>query len=106
MGMDIDPGGVARNPFVAGVVGSLVGLKFAPGATVGERITNVLAGAVCAGYVAPGVTEWLHITSHTVHALVAFGIGLFGLSLAAAIWQGVRDVKLGEVITGWISRKG
>lgn len=104
--MDIDPSGLARNSFAAGALGSLVGLKFAPGASLGERITNVVAGGLCAGYAAPAVAEWLHITSSHVQSGLAFGVGLFGLSLAAAVWQGIRDLKLGEVITGWISRKG
>lgn len=104
--MEIDPTGLARNPFAAGAIGSLVGLKFAPGATVVERVTNVVAGAVCAGYVAPGLLEWLHVTSPNLQSFTAFTVGLFGLSLAAAVQQGIRDLKLGEVITGWISRKG
>ena len=35
--MDLDPTGIARNPFAAGALGSLVGLKFAPGASLRPR---------------------------------------------------------------------
>lgn len=104
--MDLDPSGLTRNPFAAGALGSLVGLKFAPGVSLLERITNVGAGAACAGYAAPALAEWMHVTSPHVHSGLAFAVGLFGLSLAAAVQQGIRDLKLGEVITGWISRKG
>jgi hypothetical protein len=103
--MDIDPGGLVRNPFAAGALGALVGLKFTPGATWPERVANVVAGGLCAGYGAPALSDWLHVTSPHLASGLAFGVGLFGLSLAAAVWQGIRDVKVGEVITGWISRK-
>ena len=106
MTMDIDPSGLARNPFAAGALGSLVGLKFAPGANLLERITNVAAGAACAGYAAPAAAEWFHVTSPHLHSGLAFAVGLFGLSLAAALQQGIRDVKVGELISGWLGRKG
>lgn len=105
--MDID--GIeraVRNPFAAGALGSLVALRFAPGATWLERAGNVAAGSVAAGFAGPALVEWLQIGSAGMASGVSFGVGMFGLSLAAAVMDGIRQVRLGEVITGWISRKG
>lgn len=104
--MELDLDKVGRNPFMAGALGALATLRFAPGASWWERATNVLAGSVCAGYCAPALAEWWSIASPCMHSALAFGVGMFGLSLAAAITQGIRDTRVGEIISGWISRKG
>lgn len=101
---DVDK--LARSPFAAGVAGSLVALRFAPGASWGERALNVLAGSITAAYVSPALAEWLRITSPGLQSGLAFLLGLFGLSLAAAGLQAIRETPLGQVLTGWISRKG
>jgi len=41
-----------------------------------------------------------------MQSALAFAIGMFGMSAAAAVMQGLRDIKLGEIMTGWISRGG
>lgn len=97
---------VARNPFMAGALGSLVALRFAPGVSWWERAGNVAAGSVAAGFAGPALVEWLQISSAGMSSGVSFGVGMFGLSLAAAVMDGIRQVRLGEVITGWISRRG
>lgn len=103
--MDFDPSKVISSPFAIGVIGAAVGLKFVPGLSLTEKITNVMSGAACSGFVAPAVGELLHFTSGTMLGFMAFLIGLFGMSLAAATIQGVRDLKLSEIISGWISRR-
>lgn len=104
--MDVDMDKVVRNPFFAGALGSLAALKFAPGATWIERAGNVAAGSASAGFAGPALVDWLSIGSASMQSGVSFGVGMFGLSLAAAIVDGIRQVRLGEIITGWISRRG
>lgn len=104
--MDVDLEKITRSPFLPGALGAVVALRFAPGITWGERAFNVAAGAACAGYVSPAITDWLHITSAGMQSGVSFGVGMFGLSLAAAALQAIRELKLGEIISGWISRRG
>lgn len=103
--MDIDPERIAQSPFVVGAVGGLVALRFAPGLSWVERIGNVCAGAVCAGFLSPAAAEWLRVTASGSQSALAFVIGLFGLSLCAAIMQGLRELKVGAIITDLISRK-
>lgn len=104
MGVDLD--GITRDPFAVGALGSVVGLKFAPGATWAERCINVVAGALCAGYCSPALVEYLHVASKGMQSFMSFAVGLFGLSLAAAIVQGIQNTKFGDIFTGWLSRGG
>jgi hypothetical protein len=50
--MDIDPQKIAAHPLAAGVLGSIVGLRLAPGLSWLERLTNVITGSLCAGFAA------------------------------------------------------
>lgn len=104
--MDIDPHKVIASPFAAGILGALAGLKFAPGISWLERVTNVVTGSACAGFAAPAAGEMFRLTSPSMLGFLAFAVGMFGMSIAAAVMQGLRDLKLAEIIAGWISRKG
>ena len=102
--MDIDPQKIVAHPLFAGISGALIGLRFAPGLSWLERVTNVAAGSVSAAYVAPAAGEVFRLTSPSMMGFLSFFIGMFGMSIAAAVMQGVRDTKVGDIITGWLSR--
>lgn len=104
--MDIDPNKLIATPLVAGLVGACVGLKFAPGVNWSERTINVLTGSACAGFVAPAAGELFKLTTPSMLSCLSFFLGMFGMSLAAAIMVGLRDVKVGEIIQSWFSRGG
>lgn len=96
---------LARGPYAAGIVGSLVSLAFVPGATWGERVFNVAAGSAAAIYVAPGLAEWAHVQSVGMQSLLSFMVGLFGLNLAHAAVRAIRETPFGQVIAGWLTRR-
>lgn len=102
---DLDPQKIISNPLAAGVAGALVGLRFAPGLSWLERITNVSTGAACASFVAPAAGELFRLSSASMMSGLAFAVGMFGMSLGAAIIQGLRDLKVGDIITSWISKR-
>lgn len=104
--MDIDLNKLLHSPLAAGVAGSVIGIRFAPGLTWVERVFNVMAGSLTAAYATPGIATWFDVSKPEVLSAMAFALGLFGLSLAAAAMQGVRDLKVAEIISGWISRRG
>ena len=107
MSLDIDPSAAAKHPWLAGLAGSVIALRFAPGAGWLERVGNVVAGTACAAYLAPWGAEWFGATSPSSLAALSFGIGMFGLSVAAAVMQAIREVKWADLITGWLpGRKG
>jgi hypothetical protein len=103
--MAIDtPERILGSPFLAGLVGALLSLKWTPGLSMKEKVFNVLTGLAFAVFVAPAAIEWFGITSPRITSVAAFGLGLFGLSLAAQCVEGIREVKLGELISGWLRR--
>jgi hypothetical protein len=104
--MDIDFNKLLHSPLAAGVAGSVIGLRFAPGLNWIERAANVMAGSLTAAYATPGIASFFDVTKPEMLSAMAFALGLFGLSLAAAAMQGVRELKVAEIISGWISRKG
>lgn len=101
----INPLDYAGHPLVAGIFGAIVGLKFVPGLTWLERVTNLGAGGVIAYYVAPALANWWGLSEHMV-GFMSFILGMFGLSVAAAIFQGIRTLNLAEVITEWLKPRG
>lgn len=104
--MDFDPDRIARSPFTVGALGSLVtALKFTPGATWVERIINVVAGSLIAGFTTPPLVEWLRMTSAGYVNGAAFVVGLLGMSLAAALMDWLKSGKLGEAISSWTTRR-
>lgn len=104
--MDIDPQKIVTHPLTAGIGGALVGLRFAPGLTWPERALNVAAGGACAGWVAPAVGEIFQLASFRADAALSFFIGMFGMSIAAAVLEAVRTVAWADIITSWTKRRG
>lgn len=103
--MDIDPQKIVTHPLAAGILGSLVGLRLAPGLSWPERFTNVITGSLCAGFAAPAAGEMFRLTSPAMMSFLAFVLGLFGMSIAAAVMQALRETKFGEAITSWLTKK-
>lgn len=104
--MEIDPHRIMTHPLAAGVGGALVGLRFAPGLSWPERMLNVAAGAACAGWVAPAAGEIFELTSVSAEAALSFAIGMFGMSIAAAVVEALRTVAWSDIITSWTKRRG
>ncbi len=105
--MDFDADSISRSHFTVGAVGALItAVKFTPGASWGERAFNVLAGSAAAGFITPALVEWLSMKSPAYASGAAFLFGLVGMSLAAALQQGIKDTPLGQILTSWLSRKG
>jgi hypothetical protein len=103
--MDIDAKALLH-PLVAGFVGAAAGLRFGPGLTWGERLFNVGCGAVCAAYISPAIGELFDMSTPYKQSGLAFFIGMFGMSIAAAILQGIRDLKIADMIRDWLPHRG
>jgi hypothetical protein len=104
--MDLDFDKIVKNPWAAGAFGSVVALKFAPGISWWERAFNVLCGSLCAGFFGPALIEFFAVNRHGLEAAISFGVGMFGLSMAAALMQAIRELKLAEILTSRLTRKG
>jgi fructose-specific phosphotransferase system IIC component len=97
----------ALDQFIAGGLGALVSLRFAT-ANDGwwKRGSTLLCGALVAGYFAQPLADWLKLAKETDILGVAFAIGLLGLSIIASIFRAIGELKVAEIVSGWISRKG
>ena len=104
--LEFDPEKLAQSHVVVGAMGGIVALRFAPGGSWLERAGNVFAGALCAAYLTPAAGHWMGVDSVGALGALAFLIGLFGLSMTSSVLQALRELKLAEIISGWISRKG
>lgn len=104
--MDIDSDHLLRSPFTVGAIGALIAARNIPGASLVEKIINCACGTAIAGFMTPAFTEWLSMKSQAYMNGAAFMFGLVGMSLAAAILQGIKDTPLSQIMTGWLSRKG
>lgn len=80
---------LAGHPFVAGVVGALVGLKFVPGLTWLERVTNLGAGGVLAYYTAPAIVSWWDLSPQML-GFLGFALGMLGRELAQAEYRYIK----------------
>jgi hypothetical protein len=104
--MDLDPESIAKSPFTIGALGALVtAVKFTPGSNWPERIFNIVAGAMAAGFLTPMLTEYLRMTSPAYMGGAAFVCGLLSMSLAAALLQALRDLRLADIVSGWLTRR-
>lgn len=105
--MDIDAEKIFHSPFITGAFGAVVtAVKFTPGATLFEKIVNVGLGAMASGFVTPAIIEWLNVKSEAYFSCAAFLFGMLGMSFAAAVLDGIKATKLGEIIESWIKRRG
>lgn len=94
------------SPFVVGAAGALVGLKFVPtDASLWTRLTNLLCGSLTAGYCAQPLSDWVQLVKESDILGVAFALGLLGLSVIAALFRAISDVKLGEIVNDWLGRR-
>lgn len=103
----MNPYKIAGSPFAIGALGAVItAIKFTPGASVPERIVNVVSGSAFAGFLTPVLVEWLHMSSPAYSSGAAFLLGLVGMSLAAAVLGAIRELPLTKIIAGWLSRPG
>lgn len=83
---------------IAGLVGGFLSLKFFEDLNIYGKISTVLGGWACANYGTPAVIEFYSLQSDGYHAGIAFAIGLFGMSIVAAVFQVIRKTDWGAVI--------
>ena len=96
---------MTQGELFGGIVGSLVGLRWAPGDSWRERFANVFSGSACSIFVSPGVADWLHISTQGMRSLLAFLIGMFGMSVAASVIDAIAQLKLAKIADSWLSRR-
>ena len=97
---------LVSSPFFVGAAGALVSLKYAAADTWWQRGMTLLCGALVAGYFAQPLADWLKLAKETDILGIAFAMGLLGLSVIASIFKAIGELKIAEIVSSWISRKG
>jgi hypothetical protein len=106
MTVDLDPERLLHSHIVIGALGAVVGLKFVPGVSWVERMCNLTAGTLCSWFWAPALIELLHIERDGQAAALSFAVGMFALSWASAFATAAREIKLAEIVKGWLGPRG
>jgi len=78
---------------VAGFCGAVVSLRFVANLSKWERATTAACGAIIAQYASPLATYEFGIQDHLEPA-ISFFIGLYGLSLTAAVYETIKKADI------------
>lgn len=98
----MNPEKIAGSPFAIGALGAIItAIKFTPGASVPERIVNVVSGSAFAGFVTPALVEWLHMSSPAYSSGAAFPL-VTTLGFAMKLQVAVVEKLAVLVIALWL----
>jgi len=96
--MDINPEQVIKHPFFAGVIGSIISLRWIPGRAYSEKVVIVIIGTLTARFLGPAVGEYFALQTPGMQSAISFLIGLFGLNMMASVSLWLKTVDIGSLI--------
>ena len=99
--------GAKKTVLIAGFLGAVLSLKFVTeeSGTWHARVLMAIAGTLCAAYATPALADLLQASEKVENGL-AFALGLFGMTFAAAVLRALREMKIAEAIATWFKRPG
>jgi len=105
-----DPGvlaalGLKLATIVSGAVGSFISLRFFDGLTTAQKWTTFIGGWGLAAYLAAPLTAYFELRP-ALETGISLAVGLFGMSIAAAVIKVIRDTDWGGLVTAILNRKG
>ena len=83
--------GIKLKALIAGAVGSFISLRFFDGLNVFEKWATFGGGALLAGYLTIPAITFMEIDNHNIEPGISLLIGLFGMSIAAAIIRVIKN---------------
>ena len=78
--------GLSKGAAIGGIFGAAVSLRFLGPMSWWKKLLTVASGAACAAFPAPLISEFFNLPAK-VEGAVAFLVGLFALSFAAAVFN-------------------
>ena len=92
--------GLKLKVVIAAAIGAFISLKFFDNLKTYEKWTTFLGGWALASYLAVPLTSFLELVNVAAEQGIGLIVGLFGMSLTAAIIKVIRDTKWSEIIKG------
>ena len=93
------------HPAVAAALGSALGLKAIPGASIVEKLLNLVAGWAAAVYGGLALIDYMGLSSRPIGAFMIFGVGATGLVVFNAIIEAIKRTDLAAWVLGWLPGK-
>ena len=81
---------------LAGFAGAFSSLRFISELSNWQKATGVVFGGVQADYFAPLIADYFQSPQH--ETTIGYAVGLFGLSLTAAIFDAIKKANLWQLI--------
>lgn len=104
MAIDFDPSSLSKSPILASALGSLVGMRFAPGSSLGGRALNCIGGFASAVYGTQMLVWFLKVDHVGAIAGLSFAVGVLGMVVLDALVKGLRETKFGDFFNGLLQR--
>lgn len=89
---------------LAGFIGSVLSMSFVDGMGRKQRFVAVISGMVMAHYLAPLIAFMFKEGDY--QETIGFLVGLFGMSICAAIFRGIQDSDILGIIVSRFTRGG
>lgn len=97
-------GDVIFHPFMAGMAGSLVALRWAPGKSWWDRFFNVCSTIPIVIYGGPAMIDLFGITTDSMILLMGFAIGALGLNIFAKLYEGIKQTEVAAILSSYFKR--
>lgn len=100
MGHDLD---ATKSVLLAGFLGSLLSMGFVDGLGWKQRVTATASGIVLAYYVSPLIAFLFNEEKY--QATIGFLVGLFGMSICAAIFRAIQNSDIWGLVLRRFGKK-
>lgn len=92
--------GVKKAVLIPAVIGAALAVALGPKRDWPERLTGFMAGFFVSVYATGPVVTWFGGAPGDYLGGVGFVLGLFGMSVADALWRAVRDTDIAGILKG------
>ena len=89
---------------LAGFVGGVLALRFFEGLTTVGKLWTIAGGVAMAFFLTHPIIEFFTLKT-AYEGAVGFVVGLFGMSIAAALFAALKQLELARLLAGWLERR-
>lgn len=90
--------GLKKVALIAGFIGGVISLRFFEGLTPGGKAFTAFSGAAAANFLTPMTLAWFQLHPESYEGGIGFVLGLFSMSLAAAVIKWLRETSWQDIL--------